>query len=321
MKKEFLLLFLLFWGGLSRAATGPGVAGSPLLAQPVGARPLSLGASYTALSDDSLATLWNPAGLVSLRFSEAGFIFDQSPGGVNYGHLLYAKPVSAGQGIGLGLGMLQVEDVDYHDLSGNLNYLAGQSDWVMAASYAVSLKPLLAFPDPASVNVSGGLTVKYLWTKLGGGLNARTPAVDLGLLASLPFPGAPLPTRLGVSWQNMGGQVKYGKEADPVASPVRVGIAQTIPENSGAWLTATVEGVRYLARNEVEMHMGIEQVFKPAGSVGLAVRCGYRMNTDLPGVSAGAGIRWSNFILDYGMAQLGVLGFVHRVGLRIELGE
>ena len=40
----------------------------------VGARPLSMGGSFTAIADDSTATYWNPAGLAQLTHAEMTFM-------------------------------------------------------------------------------------------------------------------------------------------------------------------------------------------------------------------------------------------------------
>jgi len=319
MKNSGVLSLLLIWAWSAHAATGPGVAGSPLLAVPVGARPLALGTSYVALSDDSLASLWNPAGLVQMRNPEIGLIYEQAPGGVNFGHLLYGQPVILGQAVGVALGTLQTGEIDYRDLAGNAQSLAGQSDWVMAAGYGISLAPFLSSPNAESFSLSAGLTLKYLWTKVGGGLSGQTPTADLGVLALVPFSGGMQPLRLGAGWRNMGGQVKLGSEADPVASPIHLGVAQTYMESRETWTTATVEGVKLMTRSEVEIHAGAEQVWKPAGSVGIALRAGYRFNVDLPGLSGGLGVRWDKFVLDYSLAQIGELGLIQRMGLRVTM--
>jgi len=313
------LCALLVLGSMLHAATGPGVAGSPLLAVPVGARPLALGTSYVALSDDSLAALWNPAGLVQMRNPEIGLIYEQAPGGVAFGHLLYGQPLILSQAVGLVLGTLQTGDIDYRDLSGNAREVAGQSDWVLAAGYGLSLLPFLSTHEPRSFSLGAGFTVKYLWTRMGGGMSGRIPAVDAGSMMLVPFSEGLPPLRVGVAWRNMGARVKLGDETDPVASPVHFGVAQTVMESGETWTTATVECVKLLTRAEVEVHAGAEQVWKPSGSVGIAVRAGYRFNVDLPGPSGGLGVRWDRFVLDYSLSQVGELGLVKRAGLRVAM--
>ena len=306
--------------GVSRvqAVSGPGVAGSPLLAQPVGARPLALGASYVALADDSLAGLWNPAGLVQLRHAEASLTYQREPGEVTYSYLAYAQPLFfRGQSVAVVLGTLQTADVDFVDLVGNLNSIAGQADWLLAASYGVSLMPLLAAPNPRTFSASGGLTVKYLHTTLGGELKDQIPTADLGVWLKVPVVAGWWPTQVGAVWQNMGARVKLGDEVDLVASPLRLGVAQLVVENRQAWTTIILEAVKVVTRQDTALHVGLEQVWKPQTSLGVAVRAGYRSGIDLPGLSGGVGIRWSRFVLDYAIARVGALGMVQRVGMRV----
>lgn len=310
-------LVILFVACQGHAATGPGVAGSPLLAQPVGARPLALGASYTALADDTLALLWNPAGLVGLRTPEFGLTFERDPGEVSYGYLLYGQPLPLGQRVAAGLGTLRTPQIDYVDLAGVPNSVSGQSDWLLAVGYAASLIPFMRTGQTDSLAVSGGVTAKYLRTSLGGGLTGRSPTIDLGGMLTIPVLDGPFPLRVGAAWQNAGARIAIGEESDRVASPIHIAIAQSVLESPMAWTTATVEGIRWLSRPGVEWHAGVEQVWKPGASTGLALRAGYRIGADLPGLSGGLGIRWNRFVFDYSLARLGELGMVHRVGLRV----
>ncbi len=308
------LVLSVSWG---HAASGPGAAGSPLLAQPVGARPLALGASYVALSDDSLAGLWNPAGLVQLGSPEVGLTYQREPGEVTYGYLLYAQPLVLGQSVSAAIGTLSTADVDFVDLVGNPGSIAGESDWLVAVSYATSLYPFLAAPNLMGTSLSAGLTLKYLRTSLGGDLRGQASTADLGMLFTARLMENFLPTRVGAVWQNAGARIKLGSKADPVANPLRLGVAQTMMENRQAWTTMSLEAVKILTRRDTALHLGLEQVWKPQAGMGVAVRAGYRFGVDLPGLSGGVGIRWSRFVLDYAVARLGKLGAVQRASLRV----
>lgn len=299
-----------------RSASSPGMAGAPLLAQPVGARPLALGAAYVALADDALAMMWNPAGSVHLRSPEVALVWQGDPGEVEYGYLLCGLPLPAGQAVSLGVASLRTGDLSFEDSAGESHSADGESDVMAAVGYGVALIPFMAAPDPAGLSVSAGMTVKFLRTSPGDGTVVWTPAADLATLAAVPVAGGAVPLRVGIAWQNAG--ARFGAGSAPVASPVRLGLAQTLREGPGTWTTFTVEALRFAARSRIESGAGVEQVWRGA-VVGLAARAGYRVNVDLPGPTAGIGIRWNRFVLDYGLATLAELGFVHRVTLRVRL--
>ena len=167
------------------------------------------------------------------------------------------------------------------------------------------------------MSLSGGLTLKYLRTSLGGGLTDNIPTADVGALLTFRLTEHAIPTKFGAVWQNAGAKAELGGEADPVASPLRFGVAHTVMENQQAWTTISVETVKVLTRRDAAVHAGLEQVWKPQANLGVAVRAGYRFGVDLPGLSGGMGIRWSRFVLDYAIARVGALGMVQRAGMRV----
>ncbi len=321
--KRFLSLGLtLFLGMLplaGQAAKGAGLAGSPLLAKPVGARPLALGGSYVALTDDALAGLWNPGGLAYLSSAEASLTYQREPGEVTYAYLIYGQPILPGQSLGVSLGALKTADVDFVDPSGTPGSVPGQSDWLLAASYGASVMPFFGAADSSRLSMSGGVTLKYLYTTLGRDTSDGVFSVDAGIMLRLPVIIQQSPLRLGAAWQNAGARVKLGSVVDPVASPIRFGLAQSVRESAQTWTTLSVDTVKLVSREKMELHMGAEQMWKPREGAGIALRAGYRSGVDLRGVNGGIGVLWRSLALDYSIAQLGNLGMVQLVSLGYKL--
>ena len=70
--------------------------------EPVGARPASMGDSYTAVSDDGNALSWNPAGMVFLNRHEITSMYtDLFDVGIKNYYFAYIYPVSTKLALGL----------------------------------------------------------------------------------------------------------------------------------------------------------------------------------------------------------------------------
>lgn len=301
----------------SFSLTGPGVAGSPLLGQTVGARPLALGTSYVALADDSFAGLWNPGGLAFLRTTELSLTYQREPGEVDYSYVLFATPVFLGQRVSAGVGTLQTGDIEFVDLSGNPQTVAGQQDWLVTASYGLNLSQFLSKMGPRNIGVGAGITANYLRTSIASSFSDNVPAVNIGAMAAIPVMQGQPAMRVGVVWKSIGTTTDLGTESDPVLSPIRLGIAQSVIESSNTWTTASIDVEKVVTRKEIRVFVGGEQALKTRGAIGVALRAGYRIGVDLPGVTAGLGAKWTRFVFDYGMSQVGELGLIHRVSLRM----
>jgi len=69
----FILLYSAAFGFYSQVADGGGLPGEYLNSFSVSARAFGMGKAFTAVADDVYAPYWNPAGMVFLTNSEAGF--------------------------------------------------------------------------------------------------------------------------------------------------------------------------------------------------------------------------------------------------------
>jgi len=132
---------------------GAGTSGAPLLTQSVGARPLGMGGSYVALTDDVLAGSWNPAGLSRLKEMEVGLSYENDITEVSYGYLNFVIPVIKGHGVGISLANLHTGDIEFVGPNGIERSVPGQRDWLLGASYGVSFLPFVRISNPLISNV------------------------------------------------------------------------------------------------------------------------------------------------------------------------
>ena len=108
-----LAFILLLCPSFSEAATK--YAGE-FLTLGVGARPLGMGGSFAAISDDSTAAYWNPAGLGNLRHSEISFMHS-SLGDLNsYDFVNYVQPFGERTSVGLSWLRVGVDDIPFTNL-------------------------------------------------------------------------------------------------------------------------------------------------------------------------------------------------------------
>lgn len=110
----FCLVYLIILGAsLTHAASK--YAGE-FLTLGVGARPLGMGGSFVAISDDSTATYWNPAGLGYLSHSEISFMHS-SLGDLNsYDFVNYVQPFGVNFCLGLSWLRVGVDDIPITNL-------------------------------------------------------------------------------------------------------------------------------------------------------------------------------------------------------------
>lgn len=283
----------------------------------VGARAMGMGGSYTAVSDDPSAIIWNPAGLATLRRPVVNATAIRWPTDIRYDHIVGVHPM--GNGVIAGqLGYLSAdiqETTEYYPLGTGrtLTY----SDWYAGVAYA------RAFTDRLNLGASARLVHEDLGSSVGGP-TATTVAFDVGSLYSVGY----RKIRIGMSVTNFGpplapgGQflsnsgvgVDYGHYALP--TQFKFGAADDLIDRQDLRLTGDFE-LTHPADGVESFRTGGELMVRNA----LAVRAGYIFTSDLPGLSLGAGFQGSTGSvfsqLDYAYRSGGDLGAIHVLSLGV----
>jgi hypothetical protein len=133
----------------------------------------------------------------------------------------------------------------------------------------------------------------------------------VGVVADLPLPGL----AAGVSASNIGGELKFIDEGDPLPLAVRGGVAYMLPFGGETnELMVAVDGVKFNDRDDVMVNSGVEYWFMKT----IAARAGYKGNYDQDGLTGGLGFRYSpaanlGLLADYAYADMGVFGATHRI--------
>ncbi len=145
MKKALLLLFLL----LLTAVLCPLTAVNAGMFEPLGlgARPLAMGKSFTALANDASCIYWNPAGLTQLDKDEIITMYSDlyNMGLISYQGVCYAHPGIGGGAIGFGYTRLATsEKVDFLDFQESTFMFSYALSLLRYTSVGINLKYYLA---------------------------------------------------------------------------------------------------------------------------------------------------------------------------------
>ena len=283
-----------------------GTEGASFLDIPVGGAPAALGSAYTAQATDVYAPVWNPAGLAFLTGVEFTGTHLSYLGPVYYEHASVVAPVgkdhetgAAPAGLGASVQYLGTGDLDARGPAGEP---AGTFTSAFAA-YSI------AYGEKVSDKLGIGGTAKLITEKIADA-SASAYAVDVGLLYK---PNAKL--NVGAVLANVGSDIKFVNEADPLPTAGRLGATYQI---NPAW-DISAESV-YRKTGLASASLGAEWRYGEYFSF----RGGY--NTahikELgggAGVTAGLGIFFWGQEFSYAYVPLGDLGSTHYFSLVFRL--
>ncbi|OGS27527.1 MAG: hypothetical protein A2297_03455 [Elusimicrobia bacterium RIFOXYB2_FULL_48_7] len=271
MKKIVFLLFLVLLSCLNARAevnmTGA-TGGTPgyFLNLGLGSRALSMGRGFAALSDDSSAVYWNPAGLSRLKYSEMSLSHFNLFEGTSYDSFSFARPLKGSTFYGMGVIRLYTGGLDVTDVN---NVQTGATLFEQDTAIFIS--------GSASVykNLYCGINMKNV-NKTFDDINSNWFGADLSALYEfseiLSF---------GMNLQNL------------------VSINNSIPVNAKAGILCKLLEKRLnivvdtdkTALTPFQAHAGVEFFINDM----FCARAGY----DNGNAAAGFGVKFKDFLLDY----------------------
>ncbi|MFH1369367.1 MAG: PorV/PorQ family protein [Elusimicrobiota bacterium] len=295
---------------VNRLYAGVGTSGAQFLKIGVSANSSALGEAGAA-SSGAESVFINPAGLVGsdgmeIRASQAMWLES-----INYSNIAFAKKIGD-NALGVGINYLSVPAITKVDNTGTI--LADSyapADMAVSLCYARDFKALFA-----------GITLKYISSTLDD-KTATAIAADVG--AQKVFKDQRFITGLAV--QNLGTTMKFNFEEDPLPLNVKLGGKYAIPfKNSEIDDNLNMShGMNILvdinSTNDTGFYTnaGAEYLRKFNESTSAAVRAGYKSSVTKgltgSGISAGFGISYQKYVLDYAYAPYGDLGQTSRVSL------
>lgn len=310
-----LLVFLALRSYAGDFNTGSvGTAGGQFLNMGGGARAISLGGAYTAISDEASGIYWNPAGLVqisdvSLMFMHANYLADISFDYLAFGH---KKDNFA---FGAALSYMDAGDIKQTDVAGNSIGTYNPRDYVGIISMA--MKTNSSFSDDEgffSIGINAKILKSYIIEQ------ANTFAVDIGILNKSSF-GYDKRIRFGLLAQNIGPKIKFDKEEDNLPLTLKGGMA--VESNKNLLFCGDVV---FPKSNQPYIALGIEYKIQILNKTNISLRFGgntHALNSlnVLNGLSAGFGVKLDFLSIDYALNGFGELGNAHRVSISFNFGE
>jgi long-subunit fatty acid transport protein len=281
---------------------GAGTTGFSFIKVSPTAREAAMGSAALTLSDNAFGFWYNPSGIAGLKNRQLGVAYISYVAGIQSGAISYAQP---GKTLTWGAG-------GYYLNSGLMPRTDefGTEYGTFGASY-LDLNGALAFKPLDKLQVGAGLKVIYggidtFWTigaaaDLGAtydlplaGLRASLVARNLGVTAR-PFidqnENLPVDLALGVGWQPLSGVLLDLEAHQPLDNNLEIRLG------GEAWL-----------HKYVCLRLGLTSAGSDLKEHGGA--------DVLAGLSAGLGVRFRQFELDYSFTPMVILDNSHRVSFR-----
>ncbi len=304
MKRIFPLFFICFpalsWAGGTKGATV-----FNFLFLDANARPAAMGGAYSAIAQDANSLLYNPAGLADAG-NHATFMHNEyfQGAGQEYGAVALAGNVirlPEDMGVGFSVNTVSYGNIQRTTLSNPSGAGLGSFG---AKDWAVSL----GCGKKVTENLSLGISVKYLRGSIDI-YSASAGALDFGGIYSFTA----LPLSAGIAVQNLGTRVKFQSKKEDLPLNLKFGLGYRFFDS----------GVLAIDLNKPKdgdstVHFGAEYVVLKM----MALRLGFNGRNDADsGITAGGGVKYQKFALDYTFVPFSDLGNAHRISVGFAFGK
>jgi len=293
---SLLPILAVFFVPPNFADSGNGLSGGINLLNDPSARAMALAGAIGASADDVSAFAYNPASLSSLNRGQATLLHDSGIFGDTYNQLLIGTPVPKG-GMGCSVAYYQGGQFDYADGVVRKDVTA-QKDLIVSLGYGRQIGSFEA-----------GVTGKYLSSELVETYKADAYAFDFGMVSPLTPQ-----LRLGASLQNIGTELKYISDGDPLPRTARLSLSYLLWVKKQA-LNLLLDAPYRMNEHRLDKSVGLETAVGP-----MALRMGYRSGIDFGEVTAGLGLTFGQASLDYAFGMVEDLGSKHRISVSLRFG-
>lgn len=263
----------------------------------MGGQANAMGEAVTALVNDSTSVCWNPAGLNSIQNNHLSLMHSIYFESIFYDYVTYAQQVLDIGTFGIGVQYLNYGSIRETDDTGTELGDFTPYDLAVIISYA-----RIVFDVPV------GLNVKYINSRIKN--TGSAVAFDIGGQYSLMENNL----LLGLVVQNIGTKMKFVDEGSNLPLNIKVGVGYKAIDN------LIVEAdVNLPLDNTVIVGAGAQYIYQVMEDWSVSPRVGYNTRTadisGFKGLSAGFGVIWTSYGLDYAFVPFGDFGMTHRISL------
>lgn len=275
-----LIIIIALFGKVSIAASNAGRTAADFLSIGIGARAAGMGGAYTAVSEGSIASYWNPAGLAEVEGGEVVFGHFAWYQDVTLEHATIAHRIHDKTTLAASITFLDYGEIAGYDVNGITTGNITAYDWYGALSVGYK----------ANHKYSVGLTAKFINQKLDE-FSGSTFALDLG--------GKFLIDRLVVAAviANIGPDMKFDNQTERLPTTFRLGLSG-YPFNDAFMTSFELEKKFYggtAVRHGFEVNFS-EQYFIRTGYNYFP---GHASRSFGSGISMGTGVRFTWGEIDY----------------------
>ena len=264
------------------ASNRAGTVSEQFLKIPVNARAEGMGNAQVSLAEGAGSIAFNPAGVLSVSTASFGATYHTWFADIT--HSFYGAAVNLQEygTIGAGLTVLTTDDMEVTTPA----FPEGTGELFKATDMALTF----AYARQISQEFGLGLSAKYIKSYLyNKDIGASTVAFDIGTLYDIPA----LRTRLGISVNNLGRDIKFLNEQYSIPTALRFGARVTAFQDE--------DNLVYVAGQigrpndaEEQYNFGFEYTY----SQFVSLRGGFRFNYDTERLSGGVGFDLRRIGLD-----------------------
>ncbi len=289
-KLKIVILIL----SITQLFANTGEYGAQFLNIGINPRSNGMGQSIMAAISDPSAMVINPAGIARVKSKE--FFLSHRFGLVDVSHDYIATvfPTSLGN---IGIGII-------HSSSGDI---PGYENYLFTKNYTVTdMAVQLSYGKMLGENLSVGLSTMYISQNIEEE-SASGIAISLGTQYQLPFGKQ---CHIGLAVQNLGQDVKFISNADPLPTTYTLGISNSIKIGMNNLLFTS--SIQKINKEDINFQIGTEFLFQNF----MAIRVGYRSRYSY---SAGFGMIFKKLHFDYALVPYKDLNNTHQFGIGIQL--
>ena len=306
----WILLVSLFCSS-AEAGNRSGSVTAQFLKIPANARAAAMGNAQAALGEGALSIAFNPAGTLSVENVSFGATYNAWYADITHSFFAVAARIPDLGTIGLGVTLLSTDDMAVTTpLSPE-----GTGEFFKALDIAYTLSYSRQISDMFGL----GLSIKYITSSFPGihdaggtKIGTNTIAFDVGTLYDIPA----LRTRLGISVNNLGRDLKYINEQYSIPTALRFGARTSIYEEEDHRVYAAFQIGRPNDSDE-QYNMGFEYTYQNM----VSLRTGYKFNYDTENWCGGVGVSLSRLgiqgTLDYSYTNYKYLPGTHMFSTEI----